>query len=69
MQLSENSPLYIEKGTWAFNQDETKITVGGPDGDFTVFVSNLTESGMTMTIEEEEDDGTLYTATFVWEKQ
>lgn len=69
MQLSENSPLYIEKGTWAFNEDETKVTIGGPDGDFTVSISNLTESGMTMTIEEEEDDGTLYTATFVWEKQ
>lgn len=69
MQLAQSTPLYIEKGTWAFNEDETMVTVGGPDGTFDVSISNLTDSGMTMSIEEEDEDGSVYTASYVWAKQ
>lgn len=69
MDLYQNTPLYIEQGTWAFNEDGNSITVGGPDNYFFVVdITELSESGMTMSITEEED-GYEYSASWVWTKQ
>jgi hypothetical protein len=69
MELTQKTPLYIEQGNWSFNEDESKISVNAPDGEsFIVTISDLSESGMKMTIVDEED-GDDYTGIYVWEKR
>jgi hypothetical protein len=69
MELTQKTPLYIEQGNWSFNVDESKISINDPDGEsFIVTISNLSESGMKMTIVDEED-GDDFTGIYVWEKR
>lgn len=65
MELAQNTPIYIEAGEWSLSSDETSLKVTDPEGEiFVVSITQISNEGWTMTIEDDEDLQTIN-----WEKE
>jgi hypothetical protein len=65
MELAQNTPIYIEDGEWSLSSDETGLKVTDPEGKiFVVSITQISNEGWTMTIEDDEDLQTIN-----WEKE
>lgn len=64
MELTKNTPHYIEGGKWKIMEDEKSVIITGTDGDFLATISDLSETGFKMFMSDSVDG-----ETYTWSKQ